>query len=255
VTQRPSQPQFELVAAYLDGTLDAAQRQAFEASLASDPALAAELSFQRRLDSSLTRLFEDGPLAAAVAAPAEPAVAGKIGPAPRWRFAWVAAAAVLLLGATFAVFFLSRPTDPNLMSPEKLYATMQVRQWVPEWKCKDDQEFIQTVQNKLGDSILVPADTPGLEVIGWAYGSAYKGYPITPNSMILITKKDNDHILLVVDRARDDRSMSVSKKSGLHLFRDVEGDLVLYEITPRPEPAVLDVARAHKPKNVCPTNP
>src|SRR5262245_33349460 len=129
MTQRLNQAQLDTLAAYLDGTLSADQRTAFEASVSRDPALKAELDFQRRLDGSLSRLFDhDGQTEEA------PAVAGTISPAtatPRRRYRWFAAAAAFLLTATLTVYFLSAPTDPNLMSPDQLYAKMERINWVP----------------------------------------------------------------------------------------------------------------------------
>jgi hypothetical protein len=247
MTQRLTQSQLDTLAAYLDGTLSADQRTAFESAAARDPALKAELDLQRRLDSSLTRLFDhDGE-----AADEAPAVVATIAPAPRRRTWWLAAAAAFLLTATLAVYFLSAPTDPNLMTPDQLYAKMERINWVPEWKCKDDQEFIETVQKRLGEGLLVPAETKDLEVIGWAYGSNYSGYPISPTSMILITRKDNDHILLLVDKLSADHSLK-SPGKGLHLYRDTAGGLVLYELSPRSDQVVIPVAKQNKAKATCP---
>jgi hypothetical protein len=248
MTQRPSQVQLDMLAKYLDSTLSAADRSAFEVSLARDPALKAELEFQRRLDSSLTRLFDDKPDAAEA-----PAVAGTISPAtaaPNRRQWWFAAAAALLLAATLSIYFLSGPEDPNRITPDVLYARMERKNWVPEWKCENDQQFIEAVQKRLGEGMLIPGDTEGLEVIGWAYGSSYDGYPISPTSMILITKKDNDHVLLLVDKLSADARLDKPHK-GLHLYRDTVGGLVLYELSPRADKVVIPVAKQNQSK-ACP---
>jgi len=243
MTQRPNQRQLATLAAYIDGALSPDQRTDFEAALARDPALRAELDFHRGLDSSLSRLFahEDE------AAPA-PSVVATIGPATtRRRSRWFAAAAAVLLTATLAIYFLSAPTDPDLISPDQLYARMQKANFVPTWTCKDDQEFIETVQKRLGEGLLVPSGTPDLQVVGWAYGSAYNGYPISPTSMILITKKGNDNILLLVDKLSADHHLKQPKTDGLHLYRDTVGGLVLYELTPRADKVVIPVAKQNKP--------
>lgn len=249
MSQRLSQAQLDSLAAYLDGTLSADQRSAFEATASRDPALKAELDFQRQLDSSLGRLFTDEADPAAQA----PQIAGTISPAsapPRRRFLWFAAAAALLLAATLAVNILSSPRDPNLITPDQLYTVLKLKNFKPEWTCSNDQEFIETVQKRLGEGMLVPSDTPGLQVVGWAYGSAYSGYPISPTSMILITKKDNDNILLLVDKLSADHSLK-QPKPGLHLYRDTAGGLVFYELTPRSDPVVIPVAKQNMPKAAC----
>jgi hypothetical protein len=251
-TPTPNQPRLELIAAYLDGSLDHAQAEAFEKSLATDPTLQAEVQFQRRLDASLGRIFDfDGVVAPADEAPAPIPISAAPAPrASRWRLgALVSIAAALLLALGLTYYFLN-PADPNLIGPDTVYAKMQAVDFKPEWTCKDNAEFIETVQKRLGEGMLVPDDTPGLQVVGWAYSSAYRKYPISPDTMILITKKDNDNVLLLVDRASSDRKLSVPKDSGLHLFRDTVGGLVMYEVTPRSEPVVIPVAK--KNKGACP---
>jgi hypothetical protein len=252
MTQRPDDKHMELVAGYVDGTLDEAQRRNFELALDGDPALRAELDFQRRLDGSLTRLFDFDVAGAIGPGTARPAVAASTtAQHSRWRLAaWIAAAAALLLAAGVTFYMMQPPSNPNLLTPDQVYARMELTHFTPQWKCENDQQFIDTVQQRLGEGMLVPADTPGLQVVGWGYSSNYNGYPITPNSMILITKKDNDNILLMVDRAADDRKLKV-KNPNLHLFRDTVGGLVLYELTPRTEPVVIPIAKANTPKPGC----
>ena len=254
MTRRLSDTQMGMVAAYLDGTLDGAQRTQFELALEHDAALQAELKFQRELDGSLTRLFEP-PAAIAegrggvanAALEAAPATNPLAFPRSRWRLAaWIAAAAALLLAAGIT-YYMMNPRDPNLLTPEQVYARMELANFKPAWTCKDDQQFMDTVQNKLGEKLLVPGNTPGLQVVGWAYAGGYIGYPISPDTMVLITKKDNDNVLLFIDRAASDRKLKLASGSNLHLFRDTSGGLVMYEVTPRTEPVVIPVAKANKP--------
>ena len=83
--------------------------------------------------------------------------------------------------------------------------------------------------------------------MGWAYSSAYKGYVTSPTCMILITKKGNDNILLLVDKLSADHRVKQPRTDGLHLYRDTAGGLVLYELTPRDHEVVIPVAKQHKP--------
>jgi hypothetical protein len=250
MTQRPGDNQMELIAGYLDGTLDDAQRHQFELAMESDPGLRTEMEFQRQLDGSLNRLFQYDVLGA-IGPQTQAAAVTPSAQSSRWRLrTWIAAAAAILLAAGATFYMLQPAPNPNLLTPDQVYAKMEAAKFTPQWKCKDDQEFIDTVQKRLGDGLLIPADTPGLQVVGWAYGSNYAGYPITADSMILITKKDNDNVLLIVDRAASDRKLKV-KNPDLHLFRDTVGSLVLYELSPRSEPVVIPVAKANKPKATC----
>ncbi len=179
----PDQSRVDLISAYLDGSLDHAQTQAFEKSLAQDPSLQAEVQFQRRLDASLGRIFDFEPAATATAD--APAPIPMPAPAPRTShrrlgtLLSIAAALLLALGLTY--YFLNS-TDPKLIGPDKVYAKMQAVNFVPQWKCKDNQEFIETVQKHLGEGLLVTDDAAaGLQVVGWAYSSTYDKYAISPD--------------------------------------------------------------------------
>jgi anti-sigma factor RsiW len=254
MTQRPEQSQLDLIAAYLDGSLDEAQRRGLEASIAADPLLQAEVDFQKKLDDSLARLFDHdivGSVGSALPRAGAPAAAPSALRPSRWRLAaWLAVAASVLL-ALGVVLYLSRPVEPELLGPAQVYAKMQERNFAPAWTCKDDQEFICTVQKRLGEGLLVPSDTPGLRVVGWVYAGSYFGDILSADSMVLITKIGDDNVLLVVDRASADRVFKFAKRSDLNLFRDTAGGLVLYEVTPRAQPAVIPVAKANKDKANC----
>lgn len=89
----------ETVAAYVDGELPLSARAAFEAAMAADPALAAEVARQRRLRERLTAAYEPVlaepvPLALTLAAQAANQRRGAGLRAP----AWAGAAAGLVVG-------------------------------------------------------------------------------------------------------------------------------------------------------------
>jgi hypothetical protein len=231
----------ELLAAYVDGTLPAPEREAFERSIHEDTELRAEFELQQRINQSLGRLFGEEPFAEATTLPATlPMTRAK--PAGSFRIVkWTSLAAALML-AFIGAWYLTRP-DPLLLPPQAVYEQMRRVDFHPVWKCKDDQEFVQTVQKRLGEGLLIH-DTDGIKVVGWAYGGTYSGYPISKDSMILITKVDQDNVLVFIDRASADRTLKVPKGSGLHLFRELVGGLVLYEVTPRNQAVVLPIAKS-----------
>jgi hypothetical protein len=225
---------------YLDGQLSPRDRAAFDAAMAQDAALSAEVALQRRIDAALARRFEhkgEGPRKLTLK-PQKTVEAAR----RRWVLpAWIGLAAAVAVAA-ITYWSTSRP-DPLLRSPQFVYDVLQSRGFKPEWTCKDDQEFAAAVNERLGEPLLVPMSTPGVKLVGWAYADNYAGYALSEKGMVLITKVADDHVLVLMDRKRKDRELSVPPESGLHLFRREVGDLVLYEITPRKKPAVLEAAR------------
>lgn len=88
------------VAAYVDGELDAAERQRFEAEMARDPALADQVARQQRLRARLAAAY-DPVLAEPVPVSLEMAAQAANDPPARSRFGlpqWAAMAASLVVG-------------------------------------------------------------------------------------------------------------------------------------------------------------
>ncbi len=269
---------------YIDGLLDDAGRQAFEAELARNADLRAQLALQGRIDSGLKAgcairpdldisfgsparaeapETRSGP-ASASAIPA-PAQAGSVPARARSeslaRLKWyVGVAAVLMLGALVFRQYVGVPSEVKYIDPESLYTRLELGGFEPEFVCKDDAEFVAAVVKRLGSGLLVtPAS--GLTVLGWAYGKDYEGRIIGPDTLVLMVKVSDPaegpgtpgrppgsgphHVLVLMDRTSSDRALPTRcEKTGLRLFRREVGPLVLYEVTPLNAPSVLDKVRA-----------
>lgn len=230
MSQTPLTPQdLDRIALYVDGGLETADVEAFEREMLQRPQVRAEVEALRGVDAALGRLFDDGTLAA------KPGVPARTG---TWR--WFALAAGLLLAAGLA-FYALRP-DPLLIRPETVWANVERAGFTPSWKCVDDAEFRAYLTSRLGESFTI-AETPGLQVVGWAYGKDYAKYPLSKDTLILINKVGDDHSVVMIDRIAHEKTLKVDPDSGLHLFTRRVGGLVLYELTPRDQPAVLDAVR------------
>jgi hypothetical protein len=100
------------IMAFLDGEMSRAQRKAFEAEMAADHALAAEVAAHRELGEKLRDAYdpvadEAVPLALTLAAEAANDL-----PLRRLRLAWVGMAACLVVGVLAGRFVL--PPDPKI---------------------------------------------------------------------------------------------------------------------------------------------
>jgi len=234
------------VAAYADDALPPDERARFEAELASNPALREELELQATLDASLNRLFEysesdtQAPLRVV---PATAPVDRPAAPAPRRSpfLRYFALAASLLIVAAAGWYFV-RP-DPHLIPPEQVWTNIQNVNFVPSWKCENEKVFRDYLNVKLGESFAID-ESESLKVVGWGYGVDYKFYPLSKSTLTLINKVGDTHAIVLIDKVENERNLTVPASTGLHLYKKRVGNLVLYEMSPLPEPHVLPNVRS-----------
>lgn len=242
-TPPPPGPTLDL---YLDSLLSPEECADFERSLQLDAALTNQLLLQRNVDARLRELFAYAPpvtLPATLpetfspsAAPPQPVSYSF--PAARRRFVGLAALAASLLLA-FTYVYWPR-TEVKFISPDEAYRRLAVTGWVPAFICENDEQFIAAVRKRFNDSVLIPAATLGVVLNGWGYAEGYEGSPLSANAMFLLTHADGERVLVLMDSTSSDTHPKLSAASkGLNLFRrDVDG-IVLYEISPLPEPKVI----------------
>ena len=230
---------------YLDGTLPVDQHTAFEARVASENGLRAEVDLQRAIDASITRLFtHDNGVALPVPSDQAPAHRGRrsilarLG--SRQGVLAIAAAIALLAAAGWYTGVLDRGgllvsgTPSGLIAADDLYGREKSAGFVPDWKCEDDAQFAAVTNDRFGQPLLVKPD-PRIEVAGWTY----RGPVLSDNTAVLLAKVDGRDVMVAVDDKKNDRRLRVKPQTGLHVFSKRIGRLVLYEITPRDEPGVL----------------
>lgn len=249
MSQLPINPG-ELLDRYLDGLLTELELRAFEAELSRNPALMAQVDRQRTIDAALKREFTPPP-AGTQFAPTRataPTLRFPTGPkAQRWRLG-IAAAVLLALGGLW--IYLQNTVyreRPQIAAINVVYNHLVGSGYTPEWVCKDDREFAESVDNRLGQPLLVASGLPGIEILGWAYATTadgqpkqgYGGTPISENTMILMTRVDGREVLVLVDRLKADRSPEIAPESTLRIHRREVGKLVLYEISPFDQARVI----------------
>ncbi|MBS0197512.1 MAG: hypothetical protein JSR77_12210 [Planctomycetes bacterium] len=221
---------------FLDGLMSAEETAAFESRLSD--AARREVELQHRIDSSLNRLFAYDASAKEAPPPQPLAFRSPRQSAPR-RYGMLALAASLLL-AVMWVYWPRR--EFKFVPAEAIYADAEKRNWDPAFVCKSDQEFVAKVRERLGQGLLIPSNLASIRLDGWFYADDYVGSPISDETMTLMATVEKDHVMVFMDRSGNDRSITLPKDSALKVFRRKVGSLVLYELTPRKEPALLDHA-------------
>ncbi len=157
------------------------------------------------------------------------------------RLRRLAVAAVLVLGLAGAWAAYVHITTPGarLVSPQEIYLALENANWTPEEVCTEGPAFAQYVQSRMGQPLSITA-RPGLELVGWSYGDGYDGRIVGEKTVVMLARVNGRGVALLIDRAREDRSLSVPEASGLRIFRRVIGSLVVYEVTPWEKPLVLE---------------
>lgn len=238
-----SEAELSRVAAYVDDAMSPQERAQFEGELAVNAALREELELQTGLDASLNRLFDyslehqAGAGSEAAKLPSPFVNRGGRAKVLRWS---ALAAAVVLAGVGAWVAFRK---DPNLIPPQQVWANMERANFVPNWRCEDEPTFRAYLNSRLGESFAIN-ESAELKVVGWGYGTDYQFYAISEQTLTLINRVGDQHAVVLIDRAENDRTLKVPESTGLHLYKKRVGGLVLYEISPMPEPHVLPNVRS-----------
>ena len=231
---------------YLDGLLSGAELAAFEEQMKRDPALAAQVDAQRRIDDSLRRVM------IAPQAPSAPAAAGEsysLRPtlfSRMRRSPWVAIAAVLIISVSvwrvWDVYY-ARPTQespyPIATAPrtmDTIYQVEKSRGFKPMWKCETDKEFATTFWKSLGAALTFRDAPPNVASLGLSYGNTVG---LSPNTVYMLFKIDGREVIVFIDKISSDQKPKLSMP-GLNLFRRETGQFVLYELTPLDKPQVFD---------------
>lgn len=254
----PREERDGLLDRHIDGALTPDERDAFERVLAADPGLVAEVELHRSIEAGLRRTIR--PVAVALPAQVAARIAAESAaplafraPAKAARnqmahhpYRWIAVAALLAMTAAglWGVWsnYGPQPTPTLLVSAARIYELQRDRGFKPEWVCTTEKEFAKAVKDHVGQPLVVTA-AQNVAIVGWAYpqeGYAGQEVALSRKTMILLTRVDDDPVIVLIDRVSRDRDINSPPDPTLHVYRRVVGDLVLYEVSPREKPALLD---------------
>lgn len=238
-------PIFEQIDAYLDNALSPADRAAFEARLAADEPLRAELDLARGIESSLkrTHIPTDIPAPALPRATSSTPAKAAASKLSGLRLYWpvVAAAALLFVAITAYQLYTRIDWKFRRYDAAEFYALASRDNFTPDWVCRNDREFKEATGYSTGQQMLVRQDSPAkIDLVGWAYSKKFSGTPLRSSTTVLFAKVDDVPVVVLVDLLENDRKVRPGDDPSVHIFRRQLGASVLYEITPRPAPGVID---------------
>lgn len=228
----PREDPHALISAYLDGALPVPARAELERRLRSDPALRDELDLQSKIDGRLRVLFDPPAV--------PPAASGVPARGRRWPGPWRAAAALLLV--TLGVWALAaRPWNgllgpaPSQVAADAVYQRLVRTGFEPVWVCENEEKFALYTRDSLGRSFVVRPQA-GVTLVGWTYADGVLG----EQAKVLLATAGADKVVVFMDQKTHDRRVHTGAGAGLNVFRQELGDVVMYEVSPRDRPVVVN---------------
>ncbi len=200
-------------------------------------------STEALLDERLRRLMQP-PSQEHLAKIAERAIlqAALTPPRPRRRVGRLAVAAAVA-GGLVGVWLIAQnlvPARPRegayqaqpWRAMQTVYRDLVNEGFQPLWVCKDDQEFADSFRSVYHQALLLAEIPPHTTTLGLSYCNS-----LTARTTCLLATAGGEPVVVFVDRIERDQPQTAPE--GLYLHRRQIGRLVLYELSPLEEPAVL----------------
>lgn len=238
----------ELLQIYCDGLADPAQAEAVERAMAENPGLAEKIKLQSQIDRSLQHCFAaEAPEVDRIVAALE---AGSLAKSPslgmaddlrrkhRRRLVLAAVAAGLfwvLVGAS--LWWESAPQPYFEKTPlVALYQQAVDRGFKPYYHCEDPARFAATFSKRQSIPLQLAPTPPEERMLGLSYPGG-----LSRDTTAMLSLVDETPVMVFVDRlAVDDPAAVAAETESLNVFREERDGLVFYEVSPLPEPRMID---------------
>lgn len=248
---QPASPIEERLECYLDGLLTGDDKAVFEAELAGNAELQAQVEAHRRLCTRL-RSFASINDSAPRTLPFTSSADRK----PRsWLKVAVIAACIGIPAAAAVFWYLAPPpVQPikftpltsaeyqrkhrDLMLAE--YASQVASGFKPKEVCNTDEQFVDWTTKKLGHGLKPvhgskPGDPAEPVLAGWSVGTTFSAY-----TGLLLAQVDGKPVMVVMDEAPPERMVPSDDPTGMpRLFRRNVNGVWMIEITPLDQPRVI----------------
>jgi hypothetical protein len=243
MTDAHGQPDSFDLDAYLDGTLGDQERHKMSRYISARPELQSEVNLQARIDEALRRSFAPSAPPAALLSKLRESAAARSAvvhmPRRRATLIAVATAATIVWGVLAWQFLRKDSTTPHYnpnVPLATIYETRVTDGFHPMWVCDDPREFATTFLTRQGQGLLLATLPEGITMEGLTYCGGISRYTTT-----MLARVDGAPVMVFVDRvSADTHPVQPAGNTNLHLFRKELGPLVLYELTPRDHPSLLD---------------
>jgi len=113
----------------------------------------------------------------------------------------------------------------------------------PYYVCDEDDRFRDTFYYRHGQALRLVETPPGRRMVGLSYL-----HGISRHTTAMLARVDGEPVIVFVDQLDRDRPMKApDPATGLHQFRRELGNLVMYEVTPRKQPVMMDYLELSEP--------
>lgn len=222
---------------YVQGEMDAAEATGFEAKMADDPSLAADVAAQRNLSSVLKRSFTPSPIPVLPPAPAEPTGGG-------WRLSPPLIAGTLAIaGAAAALIWVSVATlgSPAQPTSSAAAAYQHAFEGKEKFTPQNTVDLEVAICTKIGRNVQFG------EAGDVQFGSL-TGATGSPMALGVPAKYGRDQLLIVIDLAPANAPATSDLQTtqldeNLYRHALVKNGLSLVEVSPRKTPIVIHKIR------------
>lgn len=248
---QPLTPIQERLECYLDGLLTGDDKAAFEAEVAGNAELQAQIEAHRGLCTKLN--------AFASLSPSAPRTLPFASPAARKPRRWLKVAAIAAcvgIPAAGAIFWYLAPppVQPIKFTPltseqyQQKHRDLMLAEYKaqvasgfkPKEVCNTDEQFVDWTTKKLGHGLKPvhtsnPGDPAEPVLAGWSVGTTFSAY-----TGLLLAHVDGKPVMVVMDQAPPERMVPKDDPTGMpRMFRRNVNGVWMIEITPLDQPRVI----------------